>query len=98
MLSGPASDKVNYRLAAEKYQSDGFIDNTYLGRDDTNNRDELSIRSKLAIQSSEFLTIDLALLHFDFDNGYDAFSLDNTRQTLSDQPGFDQQKNHRHEC
>ncbi len=92
MLSGPASDKVNYRLAAEKYQSDGFIDNTYLGRDDTNNRDELSIRSKLAIQSSEFLTIDLALLHFDFDNGYDAFSLDNTRQTLSDQPGFDQQK------
>jgi outer membrane receptor protein involved in Fe transport len=92
LVSGPANDKVNYRLSAEKYQSDGFIENTYLGRDDTNNRDELSIRSKLAIQASDYLDIDLALLHFDFDNGYDAFSLDNTRQTLSDQPGFDQQK------
>ena len=92
VLSGPASDKVNYRLSAEKYQSDGFIENTYLGKDDTNNRDELSVRGKLAIEASEYLNIDLAMLHFDFDNGYDAFSLDNTRKTLSDKPGFDQQE------
>lgn len=92
VLSGPASDTVNYRLSAEKYQSDGFIDNTYLGKYDTNNRDELSVRGKLAIEASKYLTIDLAVLHFDFDNGYDAFSLDNTRETLSDQPGFDRQK------
>ena len=91
-LSGPASDSVNYRVAANKYTSDGFMENTYLGRDDTNNRDELSLRGKLSIEASEDLIIDLAAFHFDFHNGYDAFSLDNTRETLSDEPGKDAQK------
>ncbi len=92
VISGPAGDIVNYRLAAEKYESDGFIDNVHLNRDDTNNRDELSVRGKLAIQSTDNLTIDIALMHFDFDNGYDAFSLDHNRTTFSDNPGFDTQK------
>jgi len=91
-LSGPASEAVNYRLAANQYKSDGFIDNTHLERDDTNNRHETTFRGKLAITASQDLTIDLAAFYFDFDNGYDAFSLDNTRATLSDQPGVDTQK------
>jgi len=91
-LSGPATDAVNYRLAANQYRSDGFIDNTDLNRDDTNNRDETILRGKLSIEASNDLTIDLAAFYFDFDNGYDAFSLDNTRETLSDQPGEDSQK------
>lgn len=91
-LSGPASDAVNYRLAANQYNSDGFIDNTYLNKSDTNNRDETTVRGKLSIAASQALTIDLAAFYFDFDNGYDAFSLDNTRETLSDQPGVDSQK------
>ena len=91
-LSGPASDSVNYRFAVNKLTSDGFIENTYLDRKDTNNRDELTIRGKLAIEATDNLTIDLAGYYFDFDNGYDTFSLDNTRETLSDEPGFDQQE------
>lgn len=91
-LSGPASDSVNYRLALQKYESDGFIENTFLNRKDTNNRDELSVRGKLAIDVNQNLKVDISVVHFNFDNGYDAFSLDNTRQTLSDQPGFDQQE------
>jgi outer membrane receptor protein involved in Fe transport len=91
-LSGPASDFVNYRLAVNQHNSDGFTENVHLQRDDTNKRDELSIRGKLAIEASDDLTIDLAGFYFDFDNGYDVFSLDNTRETLSDEPGFDQQE------
>jgi len=91
-LSGPATDAVNYRLAANQYKSDGFIDNTYLGKEDTNNRDETTLRGKLSIEVTDDLTIDVAAFYFDFDNGYDAFSLDNTRETLSDQPGVDSQK------
>ena len=91
-LSGPASDSVNYRLAVNQSNSDGYIENTYLQREDTNNRDELTIRGKLAIEASNDLTIDLAGYYFDFDNGYDTFSLDNTRKTLSDEPGFDTQE------
>jgi outer membrane receptor protein involved in Fe transport len=92
VLSGPAGERVNYRIAAEQYTSDGFIENDYLDRDDTNNRDELTVRSKLFIEASDDLTIDLNLFIADFDNGYDAFSLDNNRHTLSDQPGFDRQE------
>ncbi len=91
-VSGPANDLVNYRMSVEQYKSDGFMENSYLGRDDTNNRDELSLRGKLAIKASDDLTIDLALVHFNFDNGYDAFSLDNNRETLSDEPGYDKQR------
>ncbi|MFT6691760.1 MAG: iron complex outermembrane receptor protein [Colwellia sp.] len=91
VLSGPATEKVNYRLALEQYRSDGFIDNDFLNRDDTNNRDELTMRGKLAIAINKDLTLDITTFIADFDNGYDAFSLDNTRHTLSDQPGFDRQ-------
>ena len=91
VLSGPATEKVNYRLAVEQYRSDGFIINDFLHRDDTNNRDELTMRGKLAIAISKNLTLDITTFIADFDNGYDAFSLDNTRHTLSDQPGFDRQ-------
>ena len=91
-LSGPASDTVNYRFAANQYQSDGFIENTYLNKSDTNNRDETSLRGKLSIKASNDLTIDLSAFYFDFDNGYDAFSLDNNRNTFSDEPGVDQQE------
>jgi iron complex outermembrane receptor protein len=91
-LSGPASDFVNYRFTVNQHTSDGFIENIHLQRDDTNNRDELSIRGKLAIDATDDLTIDLAGFYFNFDNGYDTFSLDNTRETYSDQPGFDQQE------
>lgn len=91
-LSGPANDSTNYRLAIEKYKSDGFIDNTYLGREDTNNRDELTARVKLAAEVTPLWHIDVSAFYFDFDNGYDAFSLDNNRNTLSDEPGFDRQE------
>ncbi|WNC66824.1 TonB-dependent receptor [Thalassotalea nanhaiensis] len=92
MLSGPASDKLGYRLAVEQFQSDGFIENTYLDKEDTNNKDELTVRTKLKYQASDDLTLDMTVFYLDFDNGYDAFSLDNTRNTLSDEPGFDTQE------
>ena len=91
-VSGPATEKLGYRFAIEQFQSDGFIENDYLDKDDTNNRDELTVRSKFSYQATDHLNVDVALFYFDFDNGYDTFSLDNTRTTLSDEPGFDSQK------
>ncbi len=91
--TGPLiADSLLYRMAVHSYQSDGFIENEFLDRDDTNNRDETSLRGKLRWLTSDTATLDLAIMHFDVDNGYDAFSLDNTRETLSDQPGQDRQK------
>ena len=36
--------------------------------------------------------LEVNFLYSDIDNGYDAFSLDNTRITLSDKPGHDRQE------
>ncbi len=91
-LSGPASDDLSYRIAMEKFFSDGFIENDFLNTDDTNDKDELTLRTKFHYQASADLTLDLAVFYLDFDNGYDAFSLDNDRHTLSDEPGFDKQR------
>ncbi|MEH6580452.1 MAG: TonB-dependent receptor [Halioglobus sp.] len=91
--SGPLiSDELLYRLSVNTYQSDGFMENVYLDRDDTNSRDETSIRGKLRWMPGERSTLDATLIYIDIDNGYDAFSLDNDRKTLSDEPGQDVQE------
>jgi len=91
-VGGPISDSLGYRLAAQQHSSDGYIENDFLRRDDTNNIDELSLRTILDWQASDDLDLKLTLFHVDADNGYDAFSLDNTRHTLSDTPGHDRHK------
>ncbi|WP_288132708.1 TonB-dependent receptor [Microbulbifer sp.] len=89
--SGPLSDKLGYRIAMQNQQSDGYIKNRFLDRDDTNNIDESVVRGKLRYQASDDLQLDFSLLHLDIDNGYDVFTLDNSRNTLSDAPGWDRQ-------
>lgn len=89
---GALSDSLNYRISIHKNESDGFIDNTFLGRDDTNGIDELTTRVKLNWQATQDLKFKTVLHLIDVDNGYDAFSLDRDRTTLSDEPGFDRQK------
>ncbi|MBD3648781.1 MAG: TonB-dependent receptor [Pseudomonadales bacterium] len=91
MLTGPLGDTVSYRFAAQKHDSDGYIENDFLGTDDTNNRDELTLRGKFHIEPTDDWLVDVMISKVDIDNGYDAFSLDNTRHTLSDQPGHDRQ-------
>ncbi|AEY01911.1 TonB-dependent receptor [Oceanimonas sp. GK1] len=91
-VGGPLTNKVGYRLAAQRNLSDGFITNDYHHTDNTNNIDETLLRSKFRIEASEDLDLDLSAFYANIDNGYDAFSLDNSRHTLSDQPGHDRQK------
>ncbi|MBF7072448.1 TonB-dependent receptor [Glaciecola sp. MH2013] len=92
-LTGAYSDKltdgVNARVALQKVQSDGFVENIHLGREDTNNIDELSARVSIDANLSETSDLEFKFYHFDIDNGYDAFSLDNNNKTRSDEPGFD---------
>ena len=92
VTSGPLNEKISYRIAAQNQQSDGYIKNRYLDRDDVTNIDESILRGKLRYQASDDLQLDVSLLYLNADNGYDAFSLSNTRNTLSDQPGHDRQE------
>jgi len=91
MVTGPLSDSVSGRLAIGRHQSDGYYQNAFLGTKRNNAQDELSIRSKLRAEMSDTWKLDFSLSHVDIDNGYDAFTLDNSRTTLSDEPGRDVQ-------
>lgn len=82
-------DKVLGRASIYSHQSDGYMDNDFLGRDNTQNQDELTLRGKLKFLVSDDFTVDLSYLHLNIDNGYDAFTLDNSRNSVSDQPGED---------
>jgi outer membrane receptor protein involved in Fe transport len=86
--SGHLTDSANGRIAVQQYESDGYVDNDHLSRSDTNAREELTVRGTLT-WTRDTHTIEAAAYYTRVDNGYDAFSLDNTRATLSDQPGED---------
>jgi len=87
-----ASEKTTFRVSAQKYESNGFRDNSYLNRKDTNARDELAVKARLRIVPSDAFEANLALMFSNIDNGYDAFSLDNSYTMLSDHPGRDAQE------
>jgi iron complex outermembrane recepter protein len=89
---GRTDGTAGWRLAAQRYQSDGFRQNAYLRRDSTNGYDESTVRAKLAWDPNSQLHAALTLLYADIDNGYDAWSVDNSRVTLSNQPGRDAQR------
>lgn len=88
----PVSSESGFRIAADVQRSDGFIENDHLNRNDTNNIDEAAVRAKYQNQFDQHTRLELTTLYIDNDNGYDTFSLDNTRHTLSDTPGRDRQQ------
>jgi iron complex outermembrane recepter protein len=92
VITGPVSALDSaFRLAVQRYTSDGFYHNAYLGRSNTDNRDELTLRGKWRLNPSDGWQVDLTVLRAQIDNGYDAFAIDNTRTTESDHPSVDRQ-------
>lgn len=86
---GPDS---SFRLVAQGFRGDGSRRNVTLGRDDTNGFDERTLRFRSRHALNARWQADLSLLAVDLDNGFDAFSTDNSRTTRSDDPGRDSQR------
>ena len=92
VITGPVSALNSaFRLAVQRYTGEGFYHNAYLGRSDTDKRDELTVRGKWRYQPSDAWHTDVTLLCAQMNNGYDAFAVDNSRTTQSDHPGVDRQ-------
>ena len=87
-MGGPLSQDLGFRLAVQSNKTDGYIDNIYLDQA-TNDISEFTARGKLKWELSEEFSLGFTLLYSDVNNGYDAFSLDNSRETYSDEPGHD---------
>lgn len=93
VATGPVETlSSGWRVAVQRSRSDGFRDDPYLRRDDTNGRDELTGRAKWRWEPNESTTADLTWLHTDLDNNYDGWSIDNSRRSLADRPGKDSQQ------
>ena len=92
VISGPVDAlDSGFRLAAQHYYTNGYYNNLYLNRHDTNRQDEYTYRAKWAYDPSARLHVELNAMQVNIDNGYDAFAIDNSRNTESDQPGVDSQ-------
>ncbi|EKE76614.1 TonB-dependent receptor [Gallaecimonas xiamenensis] len=89
-LGGSLGGAWSARLSGSTYDSDGDNHNALLGKA-SNDRSEDTARLKLRYQQGDWQW-DLIGLYLDVDNGYDAFSFDNGRTTLSDNPGRDKQR------
>lgn len=90
--SGAINDVLRYRIAGRKNLSDGYIDNNFLNRDDTNDINEEIAKVAITYNTSDNIELNFNLFYLNINNGYDAFSLNNNRQTTSDQPGEDSQE------
>ena len=92
-LGGPIGERgAGYRLSAHHFRSNGFRDNPFLGRDDTNGRDETSARARFDWTAGDNWTFRLVGMYSDVDDGYDAFAIDNSLTVRSNRPGRDAQE------
>ena len=57
-ISGPLSDNAFFRVAGSYYDTDGFIENTFLGEDADPVKD-FSLRANLLLEPTDRLTVDL---------------------------------------
>ena len=89
---GSLSTRLQGRLSINRLSSNGFRDNVYLGVDDSNERDELTARGKLLWSLGTDWEALLSVLYMNFDNGYDAWTVNNDALMHTDHPGRDEQK------
>ncbi len=91
--SAEVSESLSARISLNQFRSDGYIENNFRNEENTGDFDEFLGRLKLNWDFANGEDLGLTFLHIDNDNGYDAFSLDNTEnRTLSDEPGEDKQR------
>jgi len=94
VAGGALGSESAWRIAAQRYRADGARDNEFLGRDDTNGLSEDTLRWRSTHRFAPQWQADWSVLAVDQDNGFDAFSIDNSRRTRSDDPGRDRQRSY----
>jgi outer membrane receptor protein involved in Fe transport len=89
---GALSKRLSGRFSIKQFESNGFRDNVFLGLDNSNGRDELTARGKLEWNFANEWQALFTGLYMDFNNGYDAWTVNNDYVVHSDHPGRDTQE------
>ncbi len=84
-------DMVSTRTSIYQSNSDGYTENLYLN-EATQDRDEFVARFKAKTEFSDKFSSQLTVHRIDINNGYDGFTLDNSRNSVADEPGQDNQQ------
>jgi iron complex outermembrane receptor protein len=87
--SGALNKSLLGRLSLQHNEGDGYVQNRFLNSDESNAYQENNLRGMLEWQANDDLSFTFNLIHFKAENGYDSWSLDNLRDTQTDQPGKD---------
>jgi len=92
-VNAPAGERLALRLGYAGNRANGFRQNEYLKRDDTNRRRESVVRLKARYDAASGARLTGTAFRADLDNGYDTWTPDNNGDlhTYSDQPGLDSQ-------
>ena len=87
---GEDPDTAHLRFSAKVHRQNGYRDNVFLDRDDTNKRQEAFARLQLNLQPTTEQKHLLTVMGTRLNNGYDAFSVTGDGFTMySDEPGED---------
>jgi len=81
---------LRFRSAYTGYFRDGFRENEFQNRDNTNERNEVTSRAKIFIAPSFESRLSLSAINIENKNGYDVFTVDNGFTVRSDRPGRDE--------
>lgn len=92
-VGGGIENTVAMRGSVYQATSDGYVNNAYLGKP-TQEQDELVARFKAKSDFSDTFQSELAVHYIDINNGYDGFTLDNSRTSVADEPGNDNQESY----
>jgi iron complex outermembrane receptor protein len=89
----PVNERLALRAGYQVGRADGFRENIYLGKDDTNGRRESILRLKARYAGPDGLLLLGTFFRAGADNGYDMWTPDNNKDlvTYSDKPGDDHQ-------
>jgi len=82
------TENLSARIGIQSNKSDGYVSNQFLDREDTNGFDEQTIKAKIKWEE-DLHSYSLNVIDVKTDNGYDVFTIDNSRNTYSDEPGKD---------
>ncbi len=94
MVNFPLSETVDTRVSFELGSDNGFRENKFLNKDNSNIRKEHLIRSKLRISPNKNSSTTLTLLRAVLNNNYDMWAPDNNTKflTFTDRQGMDSQE------
>ena len=90
----PVVPSLSMRFGYQSVRSNGFRENAFLNRDDTNRRRESLVRAKMLYKRRDSVSLRATVFYADLDNGYDAWVPDNNEEliTFADKPGKDKQE------